>query len=79
MTGRIGGKRYWLGSHRYLEETGQETPQIHERLESMSSAGRTVVVIGTDEHVCGFVTLADAVRPASAAAVAALQRAGSIL
>ena len=76
MTGTIGGKRYWLGSHRYLEETGQETVEVHDRLIAMSSAGRTVVVIGTNEHVCGFVTLADPVRSASAGAVAALQQAG---
>ncbi|HEX2644668.1 MAG TPA: heavy metal translocating P-type ATPase, partial [Thermoanaerobaculia bacterium] len=52
-TGRFDGREYWLGSHRYLEERGQETPEIHERLEAMSQAGRTAVVVGTGEHVCG--------------------------
>jgi Zn2+/Cd2+-exporting ATPase len=56
------GRPFWLGSHRYLEERGQETPDVHEQLERMSAAGRTVVVIGNDEHVCGFITLADEVR-----------------
>lgn len=56
------GRQYWLGSHRYLEERKQETPEVHQRLEQMSAAGRTVVVIGTEEHVCGFITLADEVR-----------------
>lgn len=27
-----------------------------------AAAGRTVVVIGNDEHVCGFISLADAIR-----------------
>jgi Cd2+/Zn2+-exporting ATPase len=76
MTARVDGKRYWLGSHRYLEELGQETPEVHEELESRSWAGRTVVVVGTDDHVCGFVTLADAVRVESARAIAALRAAG---
>lgn len=57
------GRPFWLGSHRYLEERGQETPEVHAQIEHMSSAGRTVVVIGNDEHVCGFITLADEVRP----------------
>jgi Cd2+/Zn2+-exporting ATPase len=35
-----------------------------------------VVVIGTDEHVCGFVALADAVRPEAAAAIAQIRSAG---
>lgn len=76
MTALVSGKRYWLGSHKYLEELGQDTPQIHDQIDRRSSAGRTVVVVGTGDHVCGFVTLADAVRSQSAAAVAALRAAG---
>jgi len=76
VTATIRGTRYWLGSHRYLEDLGQDTPAVHAQLESMSADGRTIVVMGTDDHVCGFVTLADGVRPASAAAVQALRAAG---
>lgn len=76
MTALVRGKRYWLGSHRFLEETGQETPHIHDELEARSSAGRTVVFVGTDDHVCGFVTLADSVRPEAVRAVRALREAG---
>ena len=76
VTALIDGKRYWLGSHRYLEELKQETPELHNQIEELSSAGRTVVVMGTDDHVCGFITLADAVRPESAAAIRALHDAG---
>ncbi len=75
-TGEVDGKRYWLGSHRWLEEKGQETPEIHQALAERSDAGRSVVVIGTDDHVCGFITLADQVRPDSRAAVAALHAVG---
>ena len=76
MRGRVDGKRYWLGSHRFLEELKQETPAVHELLESLSAAGKTVVVMGTDDHVCGLVTLSDAVRPESAGAIQALRAAG---
>jgi Cd2+/Zn2+-exporting ATPase len=75
-SGRFEGREYWLGSHRYLEERGQETEEIHDRLESMSSAGRTVVVVGTGEHVCGLIGVADSVRPESRLAVAAMRAAG---
>jgi Cd2+/Zn2+-exporting ATPase len=75
-TGRFEGREYWVGSHRYLEERGQETPEIHQRLEEMSAAGRTAVVIGTGDHVCGLMAVADAVRPESRAAVEALRAAG---
>lgn len=75
-SGRFDGREYWLGSHRYLEELGQETPEIHERLEAMSQAGRTAVVVGTGDHVCGLIAVADAVRPESEGAVQALREAG---
>jgi Zn2+/Cd2+-exporting ATPase len=74
--GRLEGREYWLGSHRYLEERGQETPEIHRRLESMSRAGRTAVVVGTGDHVCGLIAVADAVREESRGAVEALRAAG---
>ena len=75
-TGRVGGEPYWVGSHRYLEERGQETAEVHERLEAMSGAGRTVVVVGNDRHVCGLLGVADAVRPEAAAVVSELRRLG---
>lgn len=75
-TGRVGAKTYWMGSHRYLEERGQETPEIHQQLEAMTHAGHTVVVVGTDDHVCGFIALADTVRPEARQTLAALRAQG---
>ena len=75
-TGRINGKSYWLGSHRYLEERGQETRDVHERLEAMQQAGRTVVVVGNDSHVCGFITLADTLRRTAAKTLDGLRDTG---
>ncbi|WP_160149433.1 heavy metal translocating P-type ATPase [Roseiconus lacunae] len=75
-SGVIQGKPFWLGSHRYLEQRGQETPEVHQQLESMQEAGRTVVVVGNDEHVCGFITLADAIREETRDAIAKLHEAG---
>ncbi|VTU01468.1 heavy metal translocating p-type atpase : Putative cadmium-transporting ATPase OS=alpha proteobacterium Q-1 GN=cadA PE=3 SV=1: E1-E2_ATPase: Hydrolase [Gemmataceae bacterium] len=74
--GRVRGTEYWVGSHRYLEARGQETPEVHDRLEAMSRAGRTVVVVGNDRHVCGFIALADRVRPEAKLAVAHLRAVG---
>ncbi|MBY0457117.1 MAG: HAD family hydrolase, partial [Gemmataceae bacterium] len=74
--GRVKGTEYWVGSHRYLEERKQETPDVHERLEALSRAGRTVVVVGNDRHVCGFIALADRVRAEARRAVDDLRAAG---
>ena len=75
-TGRFGDRPYWLGSHRYLEERGQETPEVHQKLEALSRAGRTVVVVGNDEHVCGFIALADTIRPEARAVMKEFRDAG---
>jgi cobalt-zinc-cadmium resistance protein CzcA len=75
-TGRFNGKTYWIGSHRYLEERGQETEAIHRQLENLSQAGRTVVVMGNETHVCGFIALADAVRSEAVETVGALRKGG---
>ncbi len=70
--GLVDGQEYWLGSHRFLEERGQETPEVHALLEKMSAAGRSVVVVGNERHVCGMLAVADEVRPEAPAAIAAL-------
>lgn len=75
-TGRIGDRSYWLGSHRYLEERGEETPDQHVLAQSLEDEGHTVVVIGSDRHVCGLIALSDQVRPDAARALADLRKAG---
>ena len=75
-TGCIAGTEYWIGSHRYLEERQQETPDIHDRLEQMASSGRSVVVVGNERHVCGLIGIADAVRPEARSIVAQLRAEG---
>jgi Cd2+/Zn2+-exporting ATPase len=62
-TALLDGRSFWLGSHRFLEERGQETPAVHHHLEELSASGHSVVVIGNETHVCGFIALADRLRP----------------
>jgi len=74
--GRIDGKDFWLGSHRYLEERGQETAEVHAALADLTDAGHTIVALGNETHVCGCISLADAVRGESLETVQALRSAG---
>ena len=73
---RLRGQSVWIGSHRLLEERAQETPEMHEQLEALSAAGASIVVVGNDDHVCGFIAVGDRVRDTSQATVAALRAAG---
>jgi Cd2+/Zn2+-exporting ATPase len=75
-TGRIDGRLFWIGSHRYLEERGEETPAVHRRIEALSESGRTVIVVGNESHVCGLIALADEVRPEARALIRDLHAGG---
>ncbi len=75
-TARFDGRQFWLGSHRFLEERGEETPEVHEQLEALAKTGRSVVVVGNETHVCGFLALADRIRPESRRSVDAMRKAG---
>jgi Cd2+/Zn2+-exporting ATPase len=75
-TARFGGKLIWLGSHRHLEERGQESPEMHEKLEEFAAQGSSVVVVGKAEHVCGLIAVRDRVRPNARNAVGAMRNAG---
>jgi len=72
----IDGRSYWAGSHRLLHERGTEEPEVHALVQRMEDAGHSVVVVGSDRHVCGLISVADSVRPTAAATVAALKAAG---
>ena len=76
MTGAFKGEEFWLGSHRYLTERGQQTAEISAQAAALERQGRTVVVIGNADHVCGLIALADTVRPASRGVIAALRQSG---
>ena len=72
----IQGRSYWLGSHRYLEERREETPEIHNRLQQLAGDGHSVVVIGDQQRVIGMISLRDAVRVESRSTIEELRRAG---
>lgn len=75
-TALLNGRSVWIGSHRYLEERGEETPELHDRLEQLAGSGSSVVVVGEDGHVCGLIALADQLRPDASAVIRDLRAAG---
>ena len=63
LTGIFDDEPFWLGSHRYLVERGQDTPEVARQAEALEADGKTVVVIGNARHVCGLIAVADTIRP----------------
>lgn len=75
-TARIDDTLYWLGSVRYVIEPGLGVPKILERLEHATASGQTVVALGESIHVCGYITVADPVRPEATQAIRDLRESG---
>jgi Cd2+/Zn2+-exporting ATPase len=76
MTGIFDGEPFWLGSHRYVVERGQDAPEIARQAEALEADGKTVIVVGNPRHVCGLVAVADTVRPGAHEIIRQLHAAG---
>jgi Cd2+/Zn2+-exporting ATPase len=74
--GSIGGKAYWIGSHRMLERWQQESPVFHDAISRIEEAGNSLMLMWCDDHVCGLVSVADQVRPEASEAIAGLKALG---
>lgn len=60
--GDIDGRRFWIGSHRLMEEKGAETPEFHRLASEMEDAGHSLIAVGNDSHICGLLGVADGIR-----------------
>jgi Cd2+/Zn2+-exporting ATPase len=72
----IEGHLFWVGSHRLLHEKGGEESDIHTQAQRMEDAGHSVIVVGSDRHVCGLISVADSIRPEAPGLVRQLKAAG---
>ncbi len=76
LTGVFDGEPFWLGSHRYVIERGQDAPEVARQAEALEADGKTVVVVGNSRHVCGLIAVADTIRPEAREIVKRLHAAG---
>jgi Cd2+/Zn2+-exporting ATPase len=75
--GLVDGRPFWVGSHRFLDELrGPEHDAVCARMEELAGPGRSVLFVGHEDHVCGLIAVADAIRPDAADQIAALKREG---
>jgi Cd2+/Zn2+-exporting ATPase len=72
----IHGRRFWIGSHRLMEDLGVEDAAFHALATSLEDAGHSLVAISTEEHICGLISVADGIRAMTAEVVRTLKRLG---
>lgn len=76
ITGTFDGEAFWLGSHRYVVERGQNTVDSAREAEALEAQGDTVIVVGNTRHICGLIAVADTIRPEARGVIRQLREAG---
>jgi Zn2+/Cd2+-exporting ATPase len=72
----VGDSRIVLGSHRLFEERRICSPEIDARIDSLSSDGRSMVIVGSATGPLGIIGVADRVRESARDAVQLLREQG---
>ncbi len=73
---KVDGRQIAVGNARLMEREGVQLGALAERRDALAADGHTVVLVAVDGKAAAVIAIADAVRPSSAAAVAALHEAG---
>ena len=75
-TAKVGKHLVAIGNRRLMEAEGITVGDLAQRRDELSAQGKTAVMVGIDGQVAAVLGIADAARPTSAAAVAALHDVG---
>ena len=71
-TATVDGRRVVVGNRRLMDDRDIALGALAQRRDQLADGGRTAVIVGVDGTAAGVVGIADAVRPTSAPAIAAL-------
>jgi len=72
----VDGRRVAVGNGRLMERESVTMGSLGERRDALAADGHTVILVAVDGRAAAVIAVADAVRPTSAVAVAALHDAG---
>jgi Cd2+/Zn2+-exporting ATPase len=72
----VNGRRYYFGSHRYVEWLGGCNGEIGRKLQELEGAGQTSVILSDGARLLGIRGVADQVQEASAPVLGRLHELG---
>ncbi len=72
----VGGREVLVGNRKLLEDEGIDPSGAEERLRGLEEEGRTAILVAVDGELSGVIGEADALKPTSPDAVAALRARG---
>ncbi len=73
LQGRVNGLTVMVGSHVLFHEGKVECKGLHEQVDAAEAQGQTVIMVGKDGTLQGFIGLSDTLRPASRAVLRAIK------
>ena len=76
VVAKVADRSVLVGNRRLLEDNGVDTTLLEPLVDRLSGEGKTPMMVAVDAAPAGVIAVADTLKPESAAAVAALQRAG---
>jgi Cu+-exporting ATPase len=76
VTGSVDGRKLVIGSHRIMREANIDLASVATEAEALRGEGATVIFVGVDGRVGGFLAIADPIKATTPAAVQALRGAG---
>jgi len=76
VVGTVGGQRVVSGSAKFLAESGIDSTPLNQAAEAQRSRAATVIFVGVDGKLAGFVAIADPIKATTPQALRALKDAG---
>ncbi len=74
--GTIEHQRYWIGSHRLLEERAGRSAEVHAIADRLESTGSSLIAVGRLDEPYGLLAIADPIRADAKNVVRDLKRLG---
>jgi heavy metal translocating P-type ATPase len=76
VTGVVAGRRLIIGNARMMTDAGIDTHGLDAAADELRRDGATAIYVAVDGKAAGAIAIADAIKPSTPAAIAALQAAG---
>lgn len=76
ISGNVGGRKYFAGNRRFLNENGIGTDFMQDVLDEAAEKGDTPLIIADEKHPVGMIAVADRIKDTSRAAIDEFKKLG---
>jgi Cu+-exporting ATPase len=77
ITAYVDGRQVSVGNDKLMQLQGIDVSGLSEQAEALRAQGKTLMLVGVDNHLAGLIALADTIKDSSAQGIDALRRQGA--